>query len=281
MKKTKILVPAMAILALGMAGAVTGTVAWYSSTNVVYAKGLTIKSTTASSLQISLEQNTGYGTVVDHSGTTGDAAYMTAAVDPAYCLDAPGTLTAAPEFVYLDKMKVDNPGSGTGEDKWYVDAAGKVRVFADNTLVAPAHAVASGENANPWVDDDPEEGTGRYTNVKSDSDWLKLDSTEENPSKTVTVKVHFSRGAEPKLIDRAMSFGFYNVNTKKWEVEKPFTGDNVSATSVDVTFTPVTVTKTPSEYIFYMWYDGEDDVTINANAIVNPIAADITYRISD
>ena len=52
MKKTKILVPAMAVLALGMAATVTGTVAWFSANNVVSADGMHIQSTTPASLVI-------------------------------------------------------------------------------------------------------------------------------------------------------------------------------------------------------------------------------------
>lgn len=53
MKKTKILVPALAVLALGMAASVTGTVAWFAANNVVNANGMKIQSTTPSSLAIS------------------------------------------------------------------------------------------------------------------------------------------------------------------------------------------------------------------------------------
>lgn len=52
MKKTKILVPALAVLALGMAASVTGTVAWFAANNVVYANGMQIQSSTPSSLAI-------------------------------------------------------------------------------------------------------------------------------------------------------------------------------------------------------------------------------------
>ena len=57
MKKTKILVPALAVLALGMAASVTGTVAWFAANNVVNANGMKIQSTTPSSLAIGTEIN--------------------------------------------------------------------------------------------------------------------------------------------------------------------------------------------------------------------------------
>lgn len=269
MKKTKILVPAMAVLALGMAAAVTGTVAWYSSTNVVYARNLSIQSKTAQSLQISLEEDEGWGTTVNHS------SFMNADVNPAYCLDAAGTLTGkdAPDFISLDMEKVDNPGDGEGEDKWYVDAAGKVKVFATDALVPLEKAAAT----NPWKDEVAV--AGQYTNVQSDSDWLKLDTTDDEASKTVSVSVKFTRSAK-ELIDQAMVFGFFNCTTKTWEFEKPFAGETNKTLDVrTLTFSNVTVTPEPSEYKFFMWYDGQDDLVINQNAIANEITATITYSI--
>lgn len=52
MKKTKILAPALGILALSMAASVTGTVAWFSSNATVTAEGMKIKATTATNLFI-------------------------------------------------------------------------------------------------------------------------------------------------------------------------------------------------------------------------------------
>lgn len=269
MKKTKILVPAMAVLALGMAAAVTGTVAWYSSTNIVYANGISIKSKTAQSLQIALTSAGTWGTTVDHT------ALMKTDVNPAYCIDeadADGKLSAAPNFVYLDTTKVDNPGTGEGQDAWYVNAAGKVCLFSTNAVVAPA-AQAEG---NPWINEVRDAG-GQMLNVQTDSDFLKLDTTDNTASENVKATVTLGRTAV-KNIDKAMVFGFYNVQTKKWETSKPFaTGESLSATINNLTVFEVTPEAT--EYQFYMWYDGEDEVTINQNAIANPITATITYSI--
>ena len=81
MKKTKILVPALAVLALGMAASVTGTVAWFAANNVVNANGMKIQSSTPSSLAIGREINAvaseghpvgiGDATVIDYQTTAG------------------------------------------------------------------------------------------------------------------------------------------------------------------------------------------------------------------
>lgn len=56
MKKSKVLVPALGVLCLGMAAAVTGTVAWFSQNTVVQGSGMNVKSTTATNLVISNQQ---------------------------------------------------------------------------------------------------------------------------------------------------------------------------------------------------------------------------------
>ena len=75
MKKTKILVPALAVLALGMAASVTGTVAWFAANNVVNANGMKIQSSTPSSLAIGKQIVAGSGigdsTVIDYETPAG------------------------------------------------------------------------------------------------------------------------------------------------------------------------------------------------------------------
>ncbi len=271
MKKTKILVPAMAVLALGMAAAVTGTVAWYSSTNIVYANGINVQSKTAQSLQISDASTGPWSTSVNHTSA------MKADLNPAYCLDTAGTLTGEgtvlPQFVSLDQAKVDNPGSGVGEDAWYVDTAGKVRTFDGNNLVAPALPASN----NPWNNERALNPV--LPNVQTASDWLKLDTTVSTASETVHANVSIGRTA-PQLIDKALVFGFYNVQTKLWETTKPFATAQDSDLNLQISnLTNFTVTPTATEYQFYMWYDGEDAVTVNQNAIANPISVTITYSI--
>lgn len=174
---------------------------------------------TAQSLQIALTSAGTWGTTVDHT------ALMKTDVNPAYCIDeadADGKLSAAPNFVYLDTTKVDNPGTGEGQDAWYVNAAGKVCLFSTNAVVAPA-AQAEG---NPWINEVRDAG-GQMLNVQTDSDFLKLDTTDNTASENVKATVTLGRTAV-KNIDKAMVFGFYNVQTKKWETSKPFaTGESL------------------------------------------------------
>lgn len=52
MKKTKIIVPALAVLLLSTAASVSGTVAWFSMNNVVTVSGMTVTTKVSSNLQI-------------------------------------------------------------------------------------------------------------------------------------------------------------------------------------------------------------------------------------
>jgi len=66
MKKSKILAPALAILCLSTAASVTGTVAWFAANNIVTANGMSIQSSTPSSLVIgkTIEAEGGIGSAV-------------------------------------------------------------------------------------------------------------------------------------------------------------------------------------------------------------------------
>ena len=91
MKKTKILVPAVAVLALSMAAAVTGTVAWFSSNTKVTASGMTISATTSKSLMISLTSSTGWTNAV----TVDSTAAQKSAVLPVSPVDRHATTPKA------------------------------------------------------------------------------------------------------------------------------------------------------------------------------------------
>ena len=70
MKKTKVLIPATAVLALGMAAAVTGTVAWFSSNTEVSATGMSISATTSETLMISETSGSGFQQTVNLADDT-------------------------------------------------------------------------------------------------------------------------------------------------------------------------------------------------------------------
>ena len=67
MKKSKILVPALAMLVMSTAATVTGTVAWFSANNVVNASGMKVKASTSDSLVIADDTPVGTATSVAYT----------------------------------------------------------------------------------------------------------------------------------------------------------------------------------------------------------------------
>ncbi len=119
MKKTKVLVPAMAVLALGMAAAVTGTVAWFSSNNVVTANRMMFKSVTPSSLAIG-EELTAAG-IGNATSITYEVPQNTPAINPCShwhgSEDATGAYWAVNNGEYIDPISgLAAPDQTNGND---------------------------------------------------------------------------------------------------------------------------------------------------------------------
>ena len=92
MKKTKILIPALSILALGMAASVTGTVAWFTQNAVATATGIAVKSKVPSALYISDElHQLSEGDSLTLDSVSHSAAAI--ALDPTHMTFAANTLT--------------------------------------------------------------------------------------------------------------------------------------------------------------------------------------------
>ena len=63
MKKSKIIVPALGILVLSTAAAVTGTVAWFTASNVININGLQMRVEAEDGIEFKVVANVNYGDV--------------------------------------------------------------------------------------------------------------------------------------------------------------------------------------------------------------------------
>ena len=70
MKKTKILAPALAVLALGMAASVTGTVAWYAANVEVIGSGMHVNCATSRNLVICNSSHSGWAATATATNAT-------------------------------------------------------------------------------------------------------------------------------------------------------------------------------------------------------------------
>lgn len=261
MKKSRILVPALGILALGMSAAVTGTVAWFSTNRTVYANGIQFQSATAQSLVIALAEDGPWGTVVNHNVAAKDATLM-----PAYLLDtlesnkATYTNSATPSFVALNTSFMN-----ANSDKYYVADDGKVKTVSGETV----------KPAKPGTEDGPFE-MATTSAVKVFDDYLKIDGGTTDVATYTKITIAKANTSSNEAIDIALRVGFFDGTN--FEVFKPF----VDTTTVNNTFKPTeafNVNGSAKKVSIYVWYDGEDDNCKNANAIQNPINVTAVYSL--
>ena len=125
MKKTKILIPALGILALGMAASVTGTVAWFTQTAIAKATGISVKSTVPSSLYITnglLATTAGNAFDTDSVNHGSDAEYAAQSskkLDPIH-MDKSETNTLAARKPVAYSEEPNQTSAGT-ESAWLLD----------------------------------------------------------------------------------------------------------------------------------------------------------------
>ena len=128
MKKTKIVVPALAVLLLSTAASVTGTVAWFSMNNSVTVTGMTVTTKVSSNLQIAetnLEANYGDSLEQARSGILEPAS----SVDGAaffYTTNASGNGVAKENgnttfktYSEADVTNADNPATTEVENNYH------------------------------------------------------------------------------------------------------------------------------------------------------------------
>ena len=281
MKKTKILVPALSILALGMAASITGTVAWFSANDKVYADGIFIQTKTAQSLVISESGAAGtWASKITHTAGRVDAN-TPKEMEPVFNLNQNNT-ALAPSFVKLNTALV-NP-TGDTLPTYEVADNGKVypygSVHSDQTVVAPATPAAN----NPWI------AGVEDTDFLKLEEYLKLDTNDSTASVNVALSLNAAASnSEFQNIDKALTVGIY-VWTTNYETGedtggllatvKPFSSGFASYTG-NANVTPFAVTPNAKHISVYAWYDGEDQNCINANAVQHPITITLTWSVSN
>ena len=86
MKKNRIIIPALGLIALGTAASITGTVAWFTANNSVQITGMTVKTQVGSNLLIA--NNTTSATFTDAAFATSLEQVRKAKLEPVSTIDA-------------------------------------------------------------------------------------------------------------------------------------------------------------------------------------------------
>ena len=174
MKKTKILVPALSILALGMAASVTGTVAWFTTTAIANANGMQVTSVVPSSLYIDdqiFASSEGVSLSLD---SVAHGAHTTA-LNPAHMAFAANALTAKEAATYEDGYAV---GQGT---------AGIAATFNNKAVLTGSKDTSSNPNKAQLAETG--EGAGAYFAYYPESLVRKQSGSDAKFSLSATVTV--------------------------------------------------------------------------------------------
>ena len=134
MKKTKVLIPALSILALGMAASVTGTVAWFTATAKAKAEGIAVKTIVPSSMFI---DNQFHAVAEGNALTLDTITYEAAAtqLDPIHMdktniADTNKRVEAVKPSAYSTQPTQSNPGVASA----YADIVGSIALGTDDGL---------------------------------------------------------------------------------------------------------------------------------------------------
>ncbi len=249
MKKTRILVPALAILALGMAASVTGTVAWFSMNTQVQADGMRISSVTSKSLMISLNQDSGYTTAVTVDATKANIlpvspVYNNASLEQAA---AGTTVTAAPGFIRVNLATNDVADPAVSAAEYTIAEA------------YTANKVGSNAESDYYLIDDG-------SNYASDDIWLLYSGDAEHPTSAINGTIICTRGSDFDL-DDAFRVGILDLNNSKMYVWSPFVGQTGTEVTINVNNFMTLSNGAAEKLTLYSWFEGTDAECTTQNSI--------------
>lgn len=254
MKKSKILVPAVALLALSTAAATTGTVAWFTTNTHVEANSLAMKIQTAKDLRIS-DGHSDYlwKTALEWEDHI-DAAAPCTAIDGTVA-DVKALIGSVTDHTMVGDVNFVVPKLGAGANSINANGTAEHALTTGNGNAAYWQAAVAGTNyiAKPYA--------------------LIYAGTAETATVNMTLKV--LAGAE-KNIDDAFRVGYL--------VDGKFTAFKLTTYSNDgysITVPQLSLTNNVAKNLdVFVWYDGEDEKCINANAVVNTLTVKIAYDIA-
>ena len=255
MKKSKILVPAVALLALSTAAATTGTVAWFTTNTKVKAESVIMSVDAARDLRIS-DNHSSYDWKTALSWTDSvNNAMPVAAIDG----------TAASVTALLGDQTVQTNVTSVGFVKPHADNA----IKADGTATNP---LATGNMTGKFVDVD----LGTSTDVIKHDYALRYVGTNTNATVSFKITVGSTAHAD---INEAFRVGIVDASS----AQKKFTAYKLTGYA-DSTYTlnlsNLTLQNaTPYNLTIYTWYEGTDPKCINQYAVSQPLTVKIAHEL--
>ncbi len=262
MKKSKIFVPAVALLALSTAAATTGTVAWFTTNTTVTANYLTAAIKSSQDLRIS-------DTFSPYSWTTSLSwNKVKNGLEP--------VTPVAGSLNNVSAILTDKTGDG-------------VELTADPIFLTPdlEHNAVNADNGHATTAVKTGDNSANYKVVGEETAYItedfalkyegsKLNGKEVVLTETVKGTVTFTGGGRD--IDKALRLGVYEVTDHKFVVYKVAT---TTAATYTVTLNDITLTSgQPKDYKVFIYYEGTDDACKNANAVTNPLKAAFSFSLA-
>lgn len=254
MKKSKILVPAVALLALSTAAATTGTVAWFTTNTTVSASSMIMAVQTAKDLRIA----DGHGSTYDWR-TALEWNDNIAAANPVAAVDGNAASVAAVLGNQTTAKAVTSVGFVKPSETNVIQANGKATT-----------ALAEGTMTGAYVD---AAASGHYA---AHDYSLRYAGTEANAEVTFVITVASNSSV---TINNAFRVGVVDAHTgtKMFTAYELPSHDSVGKKYV-LNLTNLTLqNNTPYHLSIYAWYEGTDDDCINANAVNNPLTVSVSH----
>lgn len=264
MKKTRILVPALAILALGTAASVTGTVAWFTENREVSAHTMYAAVTANQDLRISDNISTySWGSeiawdAVSHTNQT---------MSPVTAIA--GSLTATTASL------ANAENASLTADPAFIVPKGSNTINADTGAATTAVAASAGGSDNSAA----YEGAAATAYMTEDF-ALKYEGSTGQGVLTANVygKVTITCAAGEN-IDLALRVGIYNVTDSKFTAYN--LGDTAAAGYTIALETLVYTNASPKNFKVYVWYEGTDLRCKNANAVNHPLQVKFDFSLNN
>lgn len=261
MKKSKILVPAVALLALSTAAATTGTVAWFSANTTVSGSGMQVQCVTAKDLVISNAQNGDYGVsaVTTNTGNKVLSPASTADTTAFYAIDSANIEYASGQAKVGSTI---TDVTATGANTYYAKHSFWVKVNGANDASVTSVVLKSLTIATPSL---PISHPLRVAAVTSEHTEIYSMTGGETTYNAVSKagKIAYATGTS------------YGVNA---------TGDAVTEVTAKTAVSDsevyfATLGTTAKQIDFYVWYEGQDKDCKSANA-VNAESLSISFTLS-
>ena len=261
MKKTKIIIPALALLLLGTAASVTGTVAWFSMNADVTATGMTVKAVAEQGIVISNKSNGTYGPIAESvkdttaellPASTADLAHWWHAKsnDPANHAAVAGTYTSAnTEGTYY--ISHDFYIRSSAAEELEINSLDVKSISVEDTRVAP--------------EDEEDEGL-------------------QNLSKALRVGIQFEDSTNyfiyAPFTGATTSYSVYNNGNDLI----PVTAKSATTVSNDALITSLpSNTEAGQHAVVYIWFEGEDEncISNNIKAVLEELTVSVEFSYTE